>query len=59
MKAVRVLDSSAGTGTFHYTFTLYIPIFTQAAIDISLAESGKKIILEKIEEKRRVEWEAN
>lgn len=40
MKAVNVLDRTATPATFQYEFELYIPIFTQAAIELSLTESG-------------------
>lgn len=40
MKAVNVLDTSATPATFKYEFTLYVPIFTQAALELSLTESG-------------------
>ena len=42
MKAVNFLDKMATPSTFKYEFTLYVPIFTQAAIELSLAETGMR-----------------
>jgi len=40
MKAVRVLSPGASPSTFSYVATLYVPVFTQAAAEFSLVESG-------------------